>query len=153
MPRKLTLIIAALAMSVVALGPGAAATAAAGNGPATVTEPYEFRDVHTEPDGSTTEVHLVGVRTITTFSDGRVMSTDEYTDNQIARTATGGLLYQSTTTAEVRQTLDGESVRYLSNEAHTDMLWGDGRECVIDVRYLVVNDRQIIGEQIGPICQ
>jgi hypothetical protein len=33
--------------------------------------------------------------------------------------------------------------------SHTDMLWGDGRDCDIDTRLLVARNLQIVNEQIG----
>ncbi|MCV0402836.1 MAG: hypothetical protein K5924_03885 [Chloroflexi bacterium] len=151
MSRSTLPIFAFVAVALLATGMSPAPTAAAGNGPVIVVDPIRDHNVHEEWDGTITESWVTGTRRTATFADGRTSVHEEMSIHQ--RTSREGvLILESWSQTESRYVLEGEHTRFYSFRSHADTLQGDGTECVIDSRMLVVDDRTIIADFGAPVC-
>ena len=151
MLRKIPFSIIVLALTLAALAASASPAAAADGKPTVVIEQIDDTNVHEEPDGTITESRTTGTRRTATYADGRIAVDEELTNYQLT-TLKGELVLESWNDSTSSYVLEGESTRFYSLEAHTDMVRGDGSECTIDSRMLVVNDRVVIWEFPAPVC-
>ena len=151
MLRKLTLSVAIAATALLALAPATLAAAPKPKAPVITIEPIDDSSVHWEPDGTVVETEIVGTRRTAVYARGRIDVTETYTMDQTA-TKAGDLIYDSSASTSSRVVTLGEFMILYSLTSHTDMLWGDGRDCDIDTRTLVVRNRLIVNEQVGPVC-
>ncbi len=149
--RKLTLSAVIAATAVLALAPAALAAAPKPKPPVVTVEPISDYNVHWEFDGTVVQTWTAGTRKFVSYSTGRLDVTETYTMDQ---TATKGemLVYNSSARITSRHVSQGNFTILYSVTSHTDMLWGDGRDCDIDSRLLVSRNNMIINEQIGPVC-
>ena len=152
MPRTTAFLVAALAIVLIAAGPAAASTAAAGNAPTIVTEPIDDFNVHEEPDGSVTTSRVTGSRTTMEFPDGRYMLRERYTLHQTSTDPSGAVVFDSTSDTSVKVIAEGERTVLFSLTSEGTTTLADGSECTFSTTFLVANDRLIKNEQTGPIC-
>jgi hypothetical protein len=129
-----------------ASGPGADETRVEG-----APNPSRGHNIHEEPDGTVIETLVVGTRRTVAFASGRVHMSETYTMDQTA-TRAGDLVYDSSALTTSRVIYIGEFTILFSLKSHAEMLWGDGRDCAIDTRFLVVRNAVKVNEQVGPIC-
>jgi hypothetical protein len=153
MLRKLTLSAVIAATAVLAIAPAALAAAPKPKPkpPVVTVEPINDYNVHWEFDGTVVQTWTVGTRKFVSYASGRLDVTETYTMDQ---TATKGetQVYDSSALITSRHVSQGNFTILYSVTAHTDMLWGDGRDCDIDTRMLVARNKMIVNEVIGPVC-
>jgi hypothetical protein len=148
---KLMLATAVSATALLALAPAATAGPPTAQKPTIVVEPIDSHDVHEEIDGTIIETRVLGIRRIVTYPNGRMHMSETYTMDQTA-TKAGDLVYDSSASTRSRVIAAGEVTVLFSLASHIDMLWGDGRDCDIDTRYVVARDKVVVNEQVGPVC-
>jgi hypothetical protein len=149
--RKLMLATAVSATALLALAPAAMAGTPWAQKPTVVVEPIDSHDVHEEIDGTIVETRVLGTRRTATFANGRIHMSETYTMDQTATNA-GDLVYDSSASTRSRVISVGELTVLFSVTSHTDMLWGDGRDCDIDTRFVVARNKVVVNEQVGPVC-
>lgn len=152
MHRKLTFLVAALAITFLAAGPAAATTAAAGNAPTIVTEPIDSKDIHEEPDGTVIEFRVIGTRTTSTFPDGRFMMSEEYTMLQKWTSPRGVVIHDSVSEISTKVIAQGERTVLFSTSSESTVTLADGSTCELSVTFIVANDKVVKNEQVGPMC-
>jgi hypothetical protein len=153
MSRKITFLLAALAITLLAAGPAAAATAASRNAPTIVVEPIGDRNVHEEPDGSVITSEVTGIRRTATFPNGRYVLSEEYTLRQTLVDGSGALVYDSVSQVSVNVIMDGETNVNHRSSSDTEMRWGDGRICTFSSYLHVANDKVVQEEFTAPVCR
>ncbi len=151
MYRKLMLAVTVSATVLLALAPAATAATPSVQKPTIIVEPIDSHDVHEEFDGTIIETRVLGTRRTVVYASGRIHMTESYTMDQTA-TKAGALLYDSSASTRSRVISVGELTVLFSLTSHTDMLWGDGRDCDIDTRFVVARNKVVVNEQVGPIC-
>ena len=151
MHRRLTLLLATLALTLAVAAPVAADATPAG-APTVVTEPIQDHNIHYEPDGTVIESRQTGTRTTRTFPDGRVMMSEAYTLHQVSTAPDGAMNYDSVADTSLRVIADGERTILFSLSSESQTTLGDGRTCESSSSFLVVNDKVVRQDEVGPIC-
>ena len=152
MPRKLTFLVAALAITLLAAGPAAAKTAAAGNAPTIVTDPIDSWDIHEEWDGTVIESRVTGTRTTSTFPDGRYTMTEQYTMLQTWTSPSGVVVHDSVSETSIKVIAKGERTILFQSASQSQVTLADGSTCEVSFTFMVANDEVVKNEQVGPIC-